>query len=77
MKVSGTVVVVKFLTMKGEKFIEDCFFDMPVSKVREIAKQNDFLVVKCVKKSYSKEIGVSQLSDNTVNELRNEVMKNV
>lgn len=77
MKVSGTVVAVKFLTMKGEKFIEDCFFDMPVSKVREIAKQNNFLVVKCIKKKYTKNIIISQLCDNVVNELRNEVLENV
>lgn len=77
MKVSGTVVICKFLTMKGEKFIKDCFFDIPVAKVREIAKQNNFLVVKCIKKTYTKNITVSQLCDNVVNELRNEVMKNV
>lgn len=77
MKVSGTVVICKFLTMEGEKFIEDCFFDIPIAKVREIAKQNNFLVLKCIKKTYTKNITVSQLCDNVVNELRNEVMKNV
>lgn len=77
MKVSGTVVICKFLTMEGEKFIEDCFFDIPIAKVREVAKQNNFLVVKCIKKTYTKNITVSQLCDNVVNELRNEVMKNV
>lgn len=77
MKISGTVVICKFLTMEGEKFIEDCFFDMPIAKVREIAKQNNFLVVKCIKKTFSKDIVLSQLCDNVANELRNEVMKNV
>lgn len=76
MKLTGTVVVVKFLTMK-EQIIEDCFFDISVAKVREIAKQNKFLVVKCIKKTYSKDIVISQLCDNVVNELRNEVMENV
>lgn len=77
MKVSGTVVVCKFLTMKGEKFIEDCFFDKSIAEIREMAKENNFLVVKCIKKTFIKDITPSQLCDNVVNELRNEVMKNV
>lgn len=73
MKVSGTVVVCKFITL-DEKIINDCFFDRSIADVRKMAKDNNMIVVKCTKKKYEKEITISQLNDNLSNDLRSEVM---